>query len=233
MGQPTEAQRLLDDARRAQQGSAFNRMYSETVAGLLDLQQGRLRQATARFRLALGAAPGTGYLPTHGNAWAGVMYAGALYEANSWPPAEHLLNVYLPLARDVGLPDHMIISHRMRARIAWQRGDIDHALQVLTELEYGGHHRQLPRVVASARLERARLLLLQGQADAAAQALHSADDAAVWQRVQQHQLAAHDVDDLAIGRCAGRCASASRPLRRPRLRRWWTRPALRSACAAC
>ncbi len=65
LGEREQAQRLLDAARRGQQAHAlhshgFNRMYTESVEGLLDLQQGRLRQATARFRLALGmaAAPG-------------------------------------------------------------------------------------------------------------------------------------------------------------------------------
>ena len=207
LGEREQAQRLLDAARRGQQGDGFNRMYTESVEGLLDLQQGRLRQATARFRLALGmaaapaGAPGAGaWQPTHGNAWAGVLYAGVVYEAHQLAPAEHLLNVYLPLARDVGLPDHMILSHVMCARIAFGRGDIDAALQFITELEHLGHHRQLPRVVASARLERARVLMLQGQAEAAAQALDRADDTAVWQRVARHQFSAHDVEDMPIGR---------------------------------
>jgi LuxR family transcriptional regulator, maltose regulon positive regulatory protein len=208
LGEREQALRLLDAARHGQQGAGFNRMYSESVEGLLDLQQGRLRQATARFRLALGlgtggataGGAGGGYGPTHGNAWAGVLYAGVVYEAHQLPQAEHLLNVYLPLARDVGLPDHMILSHGMRSRIAFERGDIDAALQALTELEYLGHHRQLPRVVASARLERARMLVLQGQADAAAQALARADDVKVWQRVAHLRLSAHDLDDIVIGR---------------------------------
>jgi LuxR family maltose regulon positive regulatory protein len=200
MGERTEARRLLDAARRGQGGTGFNRMYSDSVEGLLDLQQGRLRQATARFRLAVGAAPSGSYQPTHGNAWAGVLYAGAVYEAHQLAEAEHLLNVYLPLARDVGLPDHMILSHTMRARLALLRGDIDGGLHALAELEGRGPHRQLPRVVASARLERARVLLLQGQPDAAVQALDRADDTAVWARVAQCQMNAHDVDDLVIGR---------------------------------
>ncbi len=204
LGEPEQAQRLLDAARQGQQGGGFNRMYTESVEGLLDLQQGRLRQATARFRLALGmaagAAPAGGWQPTHGNAWAGVLYAAAVYEAHQLAQAEQLLNVYLPLARDVGLPDHMVLSHVMRSRIAAQRGDIDTAQQAITELEYLGHQRQLPRVVASARLERARMLMLQGQAEAAAQVLARADDTEVWLRVARHRISAHDVEDLPIGR---------------------------------
>ena len=207
LGERDQARRLLDAARRGQ-ADGFNRMYTESVEGLLDLQQGRLRLASARFRLALGmsatpsgaTASTTAWQPAHGNAWAGVLYAGVVYELHQPAQAEHLLNVYLPLARDVGLPDHMILSHVMCARIAFGRGDIDAALQFITELEHLGHHRQVARVVASARLERARVLMLQGQADAAAQALDRADDPAVWQRVARHQFSAHDVEDLPIGR---------------------------------
>lgn len=200
MGESAQARLLLDAARRGQHGRGFNHMYSESIEGLIDLQQGRQRQATARFRMALGATPSGSVLPTHGNAWAGVLYAGAVYEAHQLPQAEHLLTVYLPLARDVGLPDHMVLSHVMQARIAFLRGDIDAVLQTLNELEYLGHHRQLPRVVASARLERARILLLQGQPAAAAEELDRADDPEVWARVARRRLTAHDIDDLAIGR---------------------------------
>jgi LuxR family maltose regulon positive regulatory protein len=201
LGERHEAHRLLDDARRMQSGSSFNRMYTESLAGLLDLREGRLRQASARLRMAVSATPhAPSYTHTNGNAWAGVLYAGVVYEANELQAAEHLLNVYLPLARDVGLPDHMILSYRMRTRIAFQRGDVDAAFELLTELEYLGHHRQLPRVVASAKLERARLLLLQGNGPASRDELNRADDGSVWSRVRVQHLQAHDVDDMQIGR---------------------------------
>ncbi len=202
MGDQHEPQRLLDAARRAHRASAFNRMYTESLEGVLDLKQGRLRQATARLRMAVAANPQAvvSYHHTNGNAWAGVLYAGVVYEANELEAAERLLNVYLPLARDVGLPDHMIASHRMRARIAFGQGDIDLAFEILAELEYLGHHRQLPRVVASARLERARLLGLQGNGPGAQAELQRADDPAVWSRSAGQHLPAQELDDLLIGR---------------------------------
>lgn len=200
MGEGREAQRLLDAARRAQGSGAFNRMYTESVEGLIDLREGRLQQATARFRIAASAQGANAYAPTHGNAWAGVLYASVLYEADRTDEAEHLLRVYLPLACDVGLPDHMILGHTMRARIAFWRGDVDQAFQMLTELEYLGHERQLPRVAASAKLERARLLALQGNGQACADELDRADDEAVWTRAARLQLPAHEIEDIAIGR---------------------------------
>jgi LuxR family maltose regulon positive regulatory protein len=199
-GQPREAQQLLDAARREQGGSTFNRMYNESTEGLLDLQQGRLRQATARFRLAVDATHAVNYHHTHGNAWAGVFYTSVVYEANEIAQADHLLNVYLPLARDVGLPDHMIMSHAMRSRIAFINGDVDAASLALTELEYLGNQRKLPRVVAGAKLERARLLLLQGHGAAAHDELVRADDPTLWDHEQRLRLLAHDIEYMALAR---------------------------------
>ncbi|KAF1069812.1 MAG: Serine/threonine-protein kinase PknK [Variovorax sp.] len=199
-GDQHEAQRLLDAARRQQGSSTFNRMYTESLAGLFDLQEGRLRQATARFRMAVDATHAVSYNHSHGNAWAGVLYAGSVYESNQLLQAEHLLNVYLPLARDVGLPDHMILSHAMRSRIAFHAGDIDAAFQALTELEYLGHQRQLPRVVAGAKLERSRMLLLQGNGPAARDELARADDPALWAREKLQRLPAHELDYLTLAR---------------------------------
>lgn len=197
-GDPREAQRLLEAARREQGNSTFNRMYTESLAGLFDLHEGRLRQATARLRMAVDSTHAVTYNHSHGNAWAGVLYAGAVYETNQLLQAEHLLNVYLPLARDVGLPDHMIQSHVMRSRIAFHGGDIDAAFQALTELEYLGHHRQLPRVVSSAKLERSLMLLLQGNGPASRDELQRADDPQLWQRERRQHLPAHDLDYFAL-----------------------------------
>ena len=199
-GDPHEARRLLDAARREQGDSTFNRMYTESLAGLFDLHEGRLRQATARLHMAVDSTHAVSYNHSHGNAWAGVLYAGVVYETNQLVQAEHLLNVYLPLARDVGLPDHMILSHVMRSRIAFHAGDVDAAFQALTELEYLGHHRQLPRVVASAKLERSRVLLLQGNGPASHDELMRADDPALWERERRQRLPAHDLDYLALAR---------------------------------
>ena len=201
LGDTDEARRLLDAARSTQAGSLFSRMYTEAMEGVLDLSAGRLRQAAARFRVALAATPrSAAYNPTNGNAWAGVLYAGVLYEGNDIDGADHLLQVYLPLARDVGLPDHVIASYRMRARIAFLRGDVDAAVGLLTELEYLGHERQLPRVTASARLEHARIFVLQGNRAAASEALERADDPGVWPRVERLRLPPHEVEDIAIAR---------------------------------
>ncbi|MFI4940490.1 MAG: LuxR C-terminal-related transcriptional regulator [Burkholderiales bacterium] len=199
MGQYHESHKLLE-AARSRQGSPsfFNRMYSESVEGIIDLQEGRLRQAAARFRMAVGATHAASYVHTHGNAFAGVLYADALYEANALEQAAHLFHVYVPLARNVSLPDHMIIGYQRLARIAFCRGDIDMVFQYLTELEYVGRHRKLPRVVASAKLERSRILLLQGNKQASKEELQRANDQAIWTHAHGLRLLAHDLEYFGL-----------------------------------
>ena len=214
LGQYRQARQLLGAARLRQGLSgAFNAMYSEAVEGIIDLHEGRIRQAGARFRMALRASHQGSYGQAHGNAWAGVLHANALYEADDCGQAEHLLNIYLPLAISAGIQDHMISAHVTLSRIAFQRGDVDLAFQTLTELEYLGHRRNLPRLVAGARLERARVYLLQGHLDAAATELERADDRELWLRLGGLRLLAHDIEYLELGHlrwqiAAGRHAAA-------------------------
>lgn len=216
MGDYQQSHKLLDAARHQQTSdiSFFNKMYSESVEGLIDLEEGRLRQATARFRIAVGATHSASYRHTGGNAWAGVLYASSLYEANELDQAEHLLHVYVPLAKNVGLADHMIIGYSMMSRIAFQQGDVDQALHCLTELEYLGHQRQLQRVVAGAKLERARLLTIQGNFQATEEELGRANISSIWQEASQLRLPAHDIEyhELATWRLQIFSGSADKTL---------------------
>lgn len=196
-----EARHMLNRARecQGQAASSFHRMYSETIEGMLDFVEGRLRQAKARFRLAVQTTQGSSLDAAQGNAWAGLLYAASVYEADDLQQAKWLLQVYLPLARDAWLSDHVVLGYRMLARIAFAEGEIDHAYQGLSELEYLGHERQLPRLSAAARLERARMLLLQGHVEAAAQELRDAGTPELWRQVSARRHLGHEWEDAEIG----------------------------------
>jgi len=200
MGERHEAHQLLDAARVRQGDSLFMRMYIESVEGEQDLQDGALRQATARFRIAVSATRAASHDHTSGNAWAGVLYACSLYEANQLAQAERLLRVYLPVVQPMGLQDHVILASLCLARIARARGDIDDAVRQLTDLESLGHAQGLVRLVASARLERARVLMHQGRADAAASELARADQPEAWRHERQLRRLAHSSHDPLLGR---------------------------------
>jgi len=58
----------------------------------------------------------------------------------------------------------------------------------------------LPRLIATAKLERARLLLLQGNAQASKEELDRADDPQLWARVKQQRPPANESDFLALAR---------------------------------
>ncbi|WP_240933050.1 LuxR C-terminal-related transcriptional regulator [Diaphorobacter sp. HDW4B] len=214
LGIPEESRKLLDMARSRFGTSAFNRMYAESLEGMLDLFEGRMRQASARFRIAVEATHLATFNQSHGNAWAGVLHACALYEANQLDKADHLLSIYLPMARDVGLPDHMILGHSLRARLAFNAGDVDSALHSLMELEHLGHVRRLPRLISASHLERARIYMQQGNSQSAREELDRAAQIAQPQELQNYRLLAQDVEypELAQLRwraCFGDSASAA------------------------
>ena len=198
-GEEGEARRLLEVVRWSGGESAFVRMYNESMNGILSFQAGRLSEAAARFKSAITPSDRS-YNDASGNAWAGVLYALTLYERNDLAKANILLDVHLPVALDVGLPDHIILGHIIRARTAFSNGDIDQSFKELLALENVGYDRGLVRLIAAARVERARLFLIQENVEAAREELDRADDRSVWKRVRDKRLLAHDTEDAVIGR---------------------------------
>ncbi|MGE4336398.1 MAG: LuxR C-terminal-related transcriptional regulator [Pigmentiphaga sp.] len=220
-GRYHEALRLADSARRRQpeHASSFNFALSEAAEGAVDLVQGRLQRAIARLRLAASAGASGSTRATNGNAMVGVLLAEALYEADLCQQAERLLAVYIPLIRRVGIPDQLICAHVMMARIALEQGDADAAQTLLTELEHIGHREGLARVVACARLERARMLVVEGRLHLARTELDRCHDKSMWQRVSSLSLKANEVEthDVGIARwsiASGHAADVVDSLRR-------------------
>lgn len=202
LGDYEQGRRLLEQAKRAEGGelSAFTVMHCETAEATIDAQEARLRQAFGRLRLAVDASRRDGNVRSAGNAWAGVLHACALYEMGEIATAEPLLRAHAPAIHALGMADMLILVYRCLAQIAFARGQADDAYQALSELEYLGHQRDLQRVVASAKLERSRLLLRQGHRDAADIELRrAADFPGLWERVALTRLMGNEGEDLAIG----------------------------------
>lgn len=152
---------LPDDDSRA-----FNRIYSETIQGILELQNNRLRSACVHLRAASLITERPSCRP--GNELSNILYAMTLHETGNLRDAAHLLKIHMPLALAIGLPDPSIQGTVVLARIRESAGDIEGALNLILELEQLGFRRRLPRVVAGARLERARLFLRQDNLSARA-----------------------------------------------------------------
>lgn len=215
IGRFQDARLLLDQATQEQ--PAVGPLFSIAVAGyvrsMLDLAQGKLRAAIARLLALIGdesqlrmrtasarysALVGFGGdlpEPRHGadSGFASVYLAEVLYEMDSLAEARRLLKQYLPLVKDAGIPDQLIASHLIHARILRAEGNTNDALQTLLELEHLGMERMLPRIVDVARLEQARMAILDSNMESARALLALVGSAPAWQR-RKLQMIADDIE---------------------------------------
>ncbi|HSW14673.1 MAG TPA: LuxR C-terminal-related transcriptional regulator [Solimonas sp.] len=200
LGRFAEARAQADQARRTPSGSdtSFHFALAESVEGAIDLMQGRLKQALVRLRAAAGVNGAQDIGSISRNSFPGVLLAEALYEAGEVEQAERLLGMFVPLLQDLGLPDQLIIAHSLYARILWDGGKIDQALSALEDLESIGHRLGYRRVIAGARLERARGLIMRGDHAAAKDQLQRSGDAAFWKEISQRNFTANDISVLQI-----------------------------------
>lgn len=201
MGKYASAREVLDRNHTHASGPAgpFMTIFSQCVEGAIDLLHGRLRQATARFRHSAGIGSQRVLTDTNGNAMAGILLAEVMYEQDQLGEAERLLSVYVPLMQELGMTDHLVCGHRNLARIAYHSGDRDRALLALTEMEVVGHRLSLPRLVANAQLERARLALWENDTKTAREALQRARSGIDWNPVMSRSLFGNDMDTLSEG----------------------------------
>lgn len=199
LGHYSEARKLVAESHRTlgMQVGTFNRVFSETVEAEIDLLHGRLRQAGARLRHASSLNAANASFSTNGNVKACVSLAETRYEADDCEGAERLLNIYTPLTRDVKLPDQLIIAHIVQSRIAYLKGEPARSFELLGELEHIGDYWQLPRVADSARLERARIALMEGNVSVCGEELEAVDPQ-FWARAERYGSVANDVENLSL-----------------------------------
>lgn len=219
VGRYTDARLLLDQA--TQEHPAVGPLFSLTAAGyvhgMIDLMQGHLRAAVMRLRSLVGNEPplhprGTGAhirlvaglrsepgSPRYGadSGFASIYLAEALYETDLLDEAKRLLKLYLPLIKDAGVPDQLIASHIIYARILSAEGARNEALQTLLELEQLGRQRRLPRFIDMARLELARVSIFDGDLESAKAMLALIGNAPAWSQ-SGVQLIANDIENPTL-----------------------------------
>ncbi|MBO3275663.1 LuxR C-terminal-related transcriptional regulator [Pseudomonas schmalbachii] len=199
-------------------GDTFVGPLANAMLGAIDLAQGQLRGAIARLRTAPASGSTSAMRHLSGSVVAIAVLAEALYERNELEEAERLLNLYLPVLKEAAAADQLITSYRVLARISRLSGDTERADLLLAELEALGHEKALARLVASARLERSRIALLQGSLQNAADLLDSASSARTWAPFQNLVAHANDIESPALARirldlhngAAAQAASAAR-----------------------
>ena len=200
-GRFDEAREVLGAAKRAmtRAGSDYGIAYAECLEGASHYAQGRLRMALAHYQAAFQRASQVAR-HTSASAVAASYLAEAWYEQDRTAEAEELLVEFLPLIRQTGLPDHLITSYRILARVRAARADVDGAQALLREMEDLGLQREAARIAASARLERARIALQCGDVAQAAALI----DALTRQGEHGASISgtphANQADDLLTGR---------------------------------
>ncbi len=206
LGEFEQARRLLDASLKAyaEIGGSSNRRVAQCLDGSIDLAQGRLQQALARYRGAHEPDARGRAARVDGQEIAGAFLAEALYEAGRFPEAQRLLAAYQPLIQEAAYIDPIIVTFVLLCRMALAEArDADGrnaAMLWLHDCEQMGYRTGLLRMVASARLERARIALLLGERERAQAELAGAQALNAWSFGASFTPHANDAETLDLGR---------------------------------
>lgn len=176
---------------------AFVGAYARSILAMGALLRGEVQQARNWLRQGRELLAGE-HTPVQGNSLLATLEALALYESGATDQARQLLELHLPLLRQTGLLDQIILAHKLYARILLNHEQGSAAPDVLAALECLGRDGQLPRMVICARLEQARCALSRGDG-ALARALF--DEAAAQRGVdpmRRYAFLPSDSDDLDL-----------------------------------
>ncbi|CAB3773361.1 MULTISPECIES: LuxR C-terminal-related transcriptional regulator [Burkholderia] len=200
----------FDDARQTmaralqsdrQLNASFIRSLSDAQEGGIDLIQGRLGEAFARLERSYERAVSTGSNTVPGGrAVIGIPFAEVLYERNALERAQRVASEWLPYVRENGTVDAFIQAYLLLSKIAVVAGDVDSSKRYRQELEDAGLEMGLIRVVASAKLEAARILWLNHDLKGALSLLDQAEATQVWKDGAGYSAPVHDIESVDVMR---------------------------------
>lgn len=178
------------------EAGGFVGAYARSVLAMGALLRGEVAQA--RDHLQQARTPVAAEQIAQGNSLLATLEALALYEGGHLDQARQLLELHLPLLRQTGLLDQIILAHKLYARILQRHGQGSVAFEVLTALECLGRDTQLPRMVICARLEQARCALLRGDTGLARNLLDDAAAQRGMEQVRHYAFLPTDSDSLEL-----------------------------------
>jgi len=166
--------------------------YTVCFEGMLEMVLGNARAAVQRFELALANACSTGQsVPS-------AFLGDALYNRGDLDRAGSLAEEHLRFNRQIAPPDILILSYRTAARVGFLNGHLDLAEGLLTEMGDIGDMRNVPRLKASAWLEKSRLALLSGDLESASRYLTLGSNPKIWDPHNGGRFYAQELDDAQI-----------------------------------
>lgn len=129
-----------------------------------------------------------------GNSLVATLEALSLYEMGRCDEVLGVLELHMPLLRQTGLLDQIILAHKLHARILMGRGDSSLVQATLASLECLGRAGKLPRLVFCARLEGVRCALVRGDAALARELLQALRSDECAAQVRELHLLPCDAD---------------------------------------
>jgi LuxR family maltose regulon positive regulatory protein len=200
LGNYVEAEQCLARARQACEpiNALYVLSYAACFSAGIELITGNVAAARTILDGAMNRAIADGQRYGSSGAVVATYFAETLYEADEIDVCDALVNDYLPIVVETGLPDHLIMLHRIAARLHLLKGRGDAAQGVLTQLQDIGAKRGIRRLGAAAWLERVYLALRDGELDRARRALALGSDPALWRIFGDLKPHASEIEDPLI-----------------------------------
>ena len=200
LGQYIEAERDLAQAREVCEpiDALYVLSYSACFAAAIELNLGQITAARVTLEAALNRAIAAEQRYGSSGAVVATYLAETLYEANELDACHALVDDYIPIVAETGMPDHLIVLHRIAARLQFLRGRSDAGHAILVQLGEIGARRGLRRLSAAAWLERSYACLCNNDADGARRALANGSDAALWESFGPFNPHASEIEDVSI-----------------------------------
>ena len=202
LGRHLDAERNLARARQACEPihALYVLNYSACFEAEIELIRGNAVQARMLLDTAMNRAVAEGQRHGSSGAVVATHLAELRYEANELDACEVLVNDYLPIIVETGLPDHLITIHRLAARLHFHFGRPQAGYARLAELNEIGNRRGIARLCAASWLERAYAALRSNDREEARRSFTLGTEGSVWERFDQFQPFANDIEDPLIAR---------------------------------
>jgi LuxR family transcriptional regulator, maltose regulon positive regulatory protein len=201
LGRYVEAEQDLARARQVCEpiNALYVLSYSACFAAGTELIAGNTAAARSTLDGALDRAIAEGQRYGSSGAVVATYLTEVLYEANEIDACEALVNDYLPIVVETGLPDHLIVLHRIAARLHLLSGRREAAQGVLAQLHDIGARRGIRRLCAAAWLERGYIALHDSDTNLGRRAVTLGSDPSLWRSFGDFKPYASEIEDPLIG----------------------------------
>jgi LuxR family maltose regulon positive regulatory protein len=195
-----DAQAHLRQARQACEpiNALYVLSYAASFAAAIELNVGDVAAARVILDGAMNRAIAAGQRYGSSGAVVATYLTELLYETNELDACQAFVDDYLPIVTETGLPDHLIVLHRIAARLHFLRGRRDAGYAALVRLHEIGARRGLPRLSAVSWLERSHAALRSGDVEGARRALATGSDGTLWESFGAFNPQASEIDDVMM-----------------------------------